>query len=258
MPNIRKKHPLAIRWMHWINFPILAIMIWSGLMIYWASDVYHIRIGHKVLFHFFPDPFYNALNLPYNLAKGMSYHFVFAWIFMLNGLAYVIYTGVSGEWRYLLPNRSSFRHAWQTVLHDLYIRKDKPASQKYNGAQQIAYTGVILMGIGSLLSGIGIYKPVQHQWAAWIFGGYGTAREVHFILTLGYVMFFLVHVIQVIRTGWNNFQAMVTGFEVYKDHSVSLETVPLPVPSPEPEPDTNQDQNPCADPDPDPKSERND
>ena len=24
-----KKHPRAIRWMHWINFPLLTIMIWS-------------------------------------------------------------------------------------------------------------------------------------------------------------------------------------------------------------------------------------
>ena len=29
------KHPLAIRWMHWINFPVLFVMIWSGLLIYW-------------------------------------------------------------------------------------------------------------------------------------------------------------------------------------------------------------------------------
>ena len=35
-PSIRleKKHPLAIRWMHWVNFPVLFTMIWSGLLIY--------------------------------------------------------------------------------------------------------------------------------------------------------------------------------------------------------------------------------
>ena len=40
-----KKHPLAIRWMHWINFPVLAIMIWSGLLIYWANDIYKVNLG---------------------------------------------------------------------------------------------------------------------------------------------------------------------------------------------------------------------
>ena len=36
MKKLVKKHPLAIRWFHWINFPLLALMIWSGTLIYWA------------------------------------------------------------------------------------------------------------------------------------------------------------------------------------------------------------------------------
>jgi hypothetical protein len=36
MYRLEKKHPLAIRWFHWINFPLLGLMIWSGLLIYWA------------------------------------------------------------------------------------------------------------------------------------------------------------------------------------------------------------------------------
>lgn len=37
--------PRAIRWLHWINFPLLFIMMWSGLRIYWADDVYAFGIG---------------------------------------------------------------------------------------------------------------------------------------------------------------------------------------------------------------------
>ena len=33
--RLEKKHPRAIRWMHWVNFPVLSVMIWSGLLIYW-------------------------------------------------------------------------------------------------------------------------------------------------------------------------------------------------------------------------------
>jgi thiosulfate reductase cytochrome b subunit len=40
------------------------------------------------------------------------------------------------------------------------------------------------------------------------------ARFIHFWLTMGYVAFFLVHIIQVVRAGWNNFRAMVTGYEL--------------------------------------------
>ena len=30
--RIEAKHPRAIRWFHWVNFPLLAIMIWSGAL----------------------------------------------------------------------------------------------------------------------------------------------------------------------------------------------------------------------------------
>jgi thiosulfate reductase cytochrome b subunit len=229
MKKIVPKHPLAIRWMHWINFPILAAMIWSGLLIYWANDVYKIHLGHNILFAFFPESFYKSLNISFRLAEGMAFHFVFMWVFFLNGLVYVTYTLVSGEWRYLFPNRHSFKEAWLTILHDLHIRKIAPPQLKYNGAQRIAYTGVILMGLGSILTGLAIFKPVQFAWLTWIFGGYGSARVIHFILTLGYCLFFLIHVVQVIIAGWNNFRAMVAGFDVVNEPPATAVIAETPI-----------------------------
>lgn len=211
------KHPLAIRWFHWINFPVLALMIWSGLLIYWANDVYKIGWHDKTLLKFFPDSFYEALNIPYRLGEGMSYHFLFMWLFFLNGLLYVLYTVFSGEWRHLLPNRHSFKEAWLVVLHDLHIRKTAPPQLKYNGAQKIAYTAIILMGFGSVLTGLAIYKPVQFSLLCSVMGGYKICRIIHFALTIGYCLFFLIHILQVIRAGWNNFRSMVAGFEVVND-----------------------------------------
>jgi thiosulfate reductase cytochrome b subunit len=45
-------------------------------------------------------------------------------------------------------------------------------------------------------------------------GGYAWARWEHFLLMLGFLAFFVIHISQVIRAGWNNFRAMVTGYEV--------------------------------------------
>jgi thiosulfate reductase cytochrome b subunit len=211
------KHKLATRWMHWINFPVLTIMIWSGMLIYWANDVYNVKVGGKVLVRFFPEWVYQKLQIPYRLSEGMAFHFVFMWLFIINGLLYVIYTFVSGEWRYLLPNRRSFKEAWQVLLHDLHIRKTAPPQTKYNAAQRVAYTMIIIMGFGSVITGLAIYKPVQVQWLTNICGGYEAARIEHFILTVGYVLFFVIHIIQVILAGWNNFRAMIAGFEVIKE-----------------------------------------
>lgn len=214
MQRLDAKHPRAIRWMHWINVPMLTIMIWSGLMIYWANDVYKLNVGGATLFHFFPDGFYRALGLERRLAVGMAYHFTFMWFFAINGLCYVLYTFLSGEWRHLVPNRHTPREAWQVVLHDLGIHKRPLPAAKFNGAQRIAYSGVILMGAGSLVTGLAIYKPSQLAWLASLLGGYTWARAEHFTLTIGYVIFFLIHITQVIRAGWNNFRAMVTGYEI--------------------------------------------
>jgi thiosulfate reductase cytochrome b subunit len=221
MKTLEKKHPLAIRWLHWINFPLLFLMIWSGLMIYWANAVYGVRFGSYELFHFFPSWFYEKLELPYRLAEGLALHFFFMWFFAVNGLLYVLYTAISGEWRHLVPGRSSFKEAIQVTLYDLHLSRYHPPRRKFNGAQQIAYTTVILMGAGSLLTGLAIYKPGSFAWLTTALGGYEWARWEHFWLTVGYVLFFVVHVLQVVKTGWNNFRAMVTGYEV-----VQLEAAP--------------------------------
>jgi thiosulfate reductase cytochrome b subunit len=217
MKAIKEKHSLLMRWTHWVNFPVLAAMIWSGMLIYWANDVYTIHVGGRTLVQFFPQWFYNALHIPYRLAEGMAWHFLFMWFFMLNGLLYLLYTIFSGAWRELLPNRHSFKEAWQVLLHDLHIRKTAPPQNKYNAAQRIAYTAIIIMGIGSVATGLAIYKPVQLYWLCWLCGGYHFARILHFALTIGYVLFFVVHVVQVMLAGWNNFRSVVSGFEVVEE-----------------------------------------
>ncbi|HEX6546288.1 MAG TPA: cytochrome b/b6 domain-containing protein [Bryobacteraceae bacterium] len=207
--TIRRKHLLAIRWFHWINFPVLFVMIWSGLLIYWAYDVYHIGP-----FHFFPDWVYSTFKMDHRLAEGMALHFWFMWFFVLNGAAYVMYTLVSGEWRFLVPRSwSAFRQAWHVVRYDLGLDKQLPSQDKYNAAQQISYTAIVLMGMGSVLTGFAIYKPVQLAWLTTLMGGYEFARLIHFALTIGYLLFFIVHIVQVIRAGWRNFQSMISGYE---------------------------------------------
>lgn len=214
LQKLKLKHLTAIRWFHWINFPLLGLMIWSGLLIYWAYDPY--QIGP---IHFFPDWFYKALGIPQRLADGMGQHFFFAWLFTINGILYVAYTIISGEWRYLVPRSlSAFRDAWHVVLYDLHLRKEMPPQEKYNAAQQISYTAIVLMGIGSVLTGLAIYKPAQLSWLTALFGGYPMARLIHFALTIGYVAFFVVHIAQVVRAGWNNFRSMMMGYELVKEN----------------------------------------
>lgn len=173
------------------------------MIIYWANDAY-IQ---------FPEWFYEKAGLQFRLAEGMGYHFLLIWFFAINGALYVSYTIFGGEWRELISDRDALKQAFQVVIYDLGISKEPLPPVKFNAAQQIAYTGVVLMGLGSLLSSLAIYRPVQFSWLAQAMGGYKTARLIHFVLMLGYVDFFGMHVTQVVRAGWASFKAMVTGHE---------------------------------------------
>ena len=200
--------------MHWINFPLLAMMVWSGLLIYWANPVYSLRLFGREIFYFFPQGFYSFLGIPYRLAEGMQLHFFFMWLFGLNGMAYVAYLAISGEYRSLLPTFGSLKRAFRVALYELHISKQKPPQGKYNDAQRIVYTLVILMGAGSIISGIAIYKPLQASLFTSLLGGYEWARWGHFWLMILFGTFFAVHVVQVVLAGWHNFQSMITGVEI--------------------------------------------
>ncbi|WP_309715437.1 cytochrome b/b6 domain-containing protein [Armatimonas sp.] len=255
MARIVKKHPLAIRWFHWINFPVLALMIWSGTLILWANDTYATQLyqsGYRVLHGGAEDKkppkwlkvpdriilrpdvrvLYSGDTLPdtypaeekrteiilwKRLAEGMAWHFLLAWLFAINGAVYVIFLISSGQWRYLVPQKNSLIEAGKVAIKDLAFWKKieaAPEGEKYNHAQRIAYSGVVVLGVLMLITGIAISKPAQLGWLAVPFGGYQGARLIHFIVTCLFVAFFFVHVSQVARAGWNNFRAMITGWEM--------------------------------------------
>ena len=217
-------------------------MIWSGILIYWANSVFTITIFGHQLFNFFPDwilmpkapawlpdwvPTANTetdgvktrflWDFTARLAEGMSWHFLFAWIFAINGLLYVLFNIFSGEWKFLVPGKGALKESILVVLKDIGLHKKPLPEKKYNAAQQYAYTGVIVMGLAMIITGVSIYKPSSQSWLTQFIGGYTVARFVHFWTTLAFLGFFVVHIGQVIRAGWGHFQSMITGYELVKE-----------------------------------------
>jgi thiosulfate reductase cytochrome b subunit len=72
-----------------------------------------------------------------------------------------------------------------------------------------------------VVSGFAIYKPTQLYPLPLLFGGYQGARLVHFTMTIGLLLFVVVHVVQVIRAGWGNVRSMVTGYVIERRSSSS-------------------------------------
>ena len=204
MKQIIEKHSLILRISHWLNVLFLGLMIWSGILIYWAEQAY-FKVGKEI------GPF----SIHHRLAEGMGWHFFIMWPFTLNGLVYLIFQLKTGGWREVVPSRKDLKNSFFYLLHDLKIKKGSfDYQEKFNPIQKIAYTSAILMAMGSILTGLAIYKPVQLGWLTWLLGGYEAARFEHFFFMAGFVIFITVHLIQVARAGWNNFRAMVAGYEI--------------------------------------------
>lgn len=197
-----KKHSLALRIFHWVNVPVLSLLIWSGILIYWAHQAY-IPI---------PVWFAKTFSIEYRLAEGMGWHFFLMWIFSINGLLFSIYLFTSGHWREILPRKHDLKVMIPFILSDLGLsKKTFNLDQKYNPPQRLAYTSAFVMALGAIITGLAIYKPVQLNILTTLLGGYEAARFEHFMLMTGLICFILIHIIQVVRSGWRNVRLMISG-----------------------------------------------
>jgi thiosulfate reductase cytochrome b subunit len=133
------------------------------------------------------------------LAGGRRWHFAIAWFFVVNGLIYLCYFVASGEWRRRLfrPGRDA-ANAVRQFAYYMRIRKSLLPEDFYNGLQRLSYSGVLLLGIIMVLSGLAIYKPVQFHFLTLLFGGYDGARVVHLagLCLLG--IFVVIHLVLVL------------------------------------------------------------
>ena len=202
--SFREKHALILRLCHWLNVPLLSLMIWSGLLIYWANPVY-VSI---------PDDI-GPVQIHHQLASGMAWHFTLMWPLVINGLIYFSFLSFTGGWSDLLPYRKSVPDAIRYTLYDFHLSRHAPGYPgKFNPAQRLAYFSAILMAVLGVISGLAIFKPVTLSLLLKLLGGYSSARLIHFLCMSGLCLFIVIHLIQVVRAGWNNFRSMVAGYEV--------------------------------------------
>jgi thiosulfate reductase cytochrome b subunit len=151
------------------------------------------------------------------LSMARSWHFFFAWVFVLNGLSYIIYSlGSRHLARDLAPTRADWRGIGRSVSDHLRLRHPAgEASKRYNILQKLAYLAVIFVLLPLVvLMGLAMSPWLNSLWPGWvdIVGGRQSARTIHFIVAWLLVGFVLIHVFEVAITGlWNNLRSIVTG-----------------------------------------------
>ena len=243
-----KRHHFLVRWSHWLNVPLLLGLILSGISIYWASPIYQHKpdpttgnfdvaadIGIWICAHIPgqhhyaspPDWIYNHMSLgPGMLAVALRFHWLCAYLFMLNGTVYIAGLLMGGGWRSLLPRRTDLVDAFRMFRYYVGLPFAKLTRRqwlhprfttKYNALQRVAYFSVPVAGCLSVATGWAIHKPMQLLWLAALFGGFDSARVWHFWLMGLFIVFVVPHVILVFADGWDTLRSMITGWSTKVD-----------------------------------------
>ncbi|MBP8296655.1 MAG: cytochrome b/b6 domain-containing protein [Burkholderiales bacterium] len=166
-----------------------------------------------------PRAFPSWLTVPGTqwLSMARRWHFFFAWLFVVNGLAYVAYSLFSRHLgRDLAPTRADWRGIGRSIVDHLRFRHPVgEAAKRYNVLQKLAYLAVIFFLLPLLiLMGLAMSPWLNGVVPGWIdiVGGRQSARTLHFIAAWLLVAFVLVHVFEVVVSGlWNHLRSMITG-----------------------------------------------
>jgi thiosulfate reductase cytochrome b subunit len=152
------------------------------------------------------------------LAMARRWHFLFAWLLVVNGIAFVTYSIVSRHLHHdLLPTRQDWRSIGGSIIDHLRFRLPTgEAAKHYNVLQKFAYLGVIFFLLPlMILMGLGMSPALDAVYPGWvdIFFGRQSVRTIHFVVAWALVLFVIVHVFEVIVSGfWNNLRSMITGY----------------------------------------------
>jgi thiosulfate reductase cytochrome b subunit len=248
-----RRHSPVVRITHWINVVVLFFLLQSGLQIFNATPALYVGkyadFDHPVMsLNAFNTPngpvgitqigglrfdttgflglsqydgrwaargFPSWLTIPsyQDLATGRRWHFLFAWLFAINGAVYLI-SGLASRhlWRDLVPSAKDIRGIGHSIveharLHFAHVRE-------YNVLQKLAYLGVIVVMLVLVVAGMAMSPGLDSAFPFLvdIFGGRQTARTVHFVCAMLIVLFFIVHIVMVLISGvWNNLRSMITG-----------------------------------------------
>jgi thiosulfate reductase cytochrome b subunit len=191
-------HSYNVRICHWINLAACVYLLWSGVHIF--LDFPELYWGHTG-YRGYPAAFrLEDWGLSWDEAGalgdrrwGRNYHFTAAWVFLINGLIYVVWNLYSKHFRNRMLAPQSHYGTLQRTSYLVLIFVFVPLMILTGIAQSPGFTAAM---------------PVLLD----MFGGRQTARTLHMILTVALVLFVLVHVVEVARAGlFSKVRSMITG-----------------------------------------------
>jgi len=221
MTSPRKRHSLSTRIWHWINAACLVVLFMSGLNIsnahprlYWGEWGFAVEQAWLEVPRF---PGWATIPSYYSLAAARDWHVLFAWIFALGLLLFMLAALLNGHLRRDLVTRV---REWRLRLFAAEIRQYlrfnfAHTGGKYGAMQKLTYALVIFILLPLMIfTGMAISPGMDATWP-WLldlFGGRQSARSIHFLCAFALLAFTIVHIALVLLTGpFGQVRAMIVG-----------------------------------------------
>ena len=227
--------PVWVRYCHFFNFLFLTMLIRSGLSILmdhprlyfnnhctpgteWIRlsplSVPRDRIWTAKDDARYISPLAALPGYRHTIGIARSWHFLNVYGFIITGLIFVSLLFSTTQWRRLVPTSETvFVQAWSTFVHyaNFHFPPEPNGYYGYNALQQLTYFGMVfVMGPLSIATGLAMSPALVNHFSR--FGGRQTARSIHFVAMLGYVVFIIAHVTLVALTGFmRNMNHIVVG-----------------------------------------------
>ncbi|HTZ70648.1 MAG TPA: cytochrome b/b6 domain-containing protein [Acetobacteraceae bacterium] len=221
IPEIEEQHhTLLARISHWCQALAVIIMIGSGWRIYDNVPILPFQFPYWITLG--GDKYLaTTTSNDWGTGNAIAWHFAGMWL-LLFGFALLILNGlITGHFRKdLLPvtPRAFLRDFILAATFKLPHRLGE-----YNAVQRVFYWGVLFALLMMFLSGLAIWKPVQLGFLTWCFGGFPTARVVHFFFMSAIVAFLIVHVTLVALVP-KTLTAMILGRATHRPHAAKEPT----------------------------------
>ena len=238
-------HARWVRVSHWILSASLLTLAFTGFVILMAHPrLYWGEVGNDLTTALLelpisrnhrhggwekPTPFFQNAAAPISASRtfdifnqngwGRSLHFLAAWCLVIPGAIYLLAGIFGGHFRsHIWPGmRELAPHLmWRDVVDHLRLRIPPAAGgPRYGLLQKCAYSVVIFVAAPLMVvTGLTMSPAVTaaFPFLLGLFGGYQSARTIHFVAFVALLLFVIVHLVMVVKSGLRRqIRAMTVG-----------------------------------------------
>lgn len=183
--------------------PMLRLLHWSNVAIIFLLCL----TGYYIMDPFFGDSFFRGIDPGFLMGIFRFIHFASAAIWIAIGLVRLVLAFIAKDrymrWSTFWPfkKREDVKNLGRVLGHYLFLRKEAPTYLAHNPLQQLAYTGIYVLGAIQMLTGLSLYALAHNENAVWkflqlptVWFGIPNIRLFHALVMYLFIAFVIGHI----------------------------------------------------------------